>query len=147
MMSGKVLWYGLITALGIALLLPGAMLFLHFAALSNIGVSEGEGFSTLGLLSLATVLFGVVYLISLFKIILQQKHPCRWCHYSCIAYATYSGLMIGYLTSGDFAHQLQSSGLMYAISNHLPRLGYIAIAVIFIAVMLANLKATQTAHS
>ena len=122
--------------LGIAVLVPAFVLFIHLAFLGNVASSADSAETPMATwLSIGTLFGGVAYLIALGMFAWRPHTVCRWCLYWLIGFSIYVAGMIGYISSGNFAQQVKTSGLLSALSSNAQDLLYIAVPLIFVVLL------------
>jgi len=146
-MQGKVsMTFNVVTCVfGIAVLVPAFVVFLQFAILGNVAKSETDSAGTplATWLSLGTLFGGIAYLIALGMFAWRPQANCRWCLYCLIGYSIYVAGMIGDIVLDDFAHQMKTYGLVSALSNHVPDLLYVAVPLLFVALLIFRPRVEQ----
>src|SRR6266513_1032900 len=129
---------------GLAVLVPAFVLLMQVGILGNIAAgTDSKGLPLTTWLGIITLLGGIAYLIALGLLVWRPQRNCQWCLYCSIGYATYVAVMIGYVSSGNFAEQVKTSGLVSALSDHVPDLLYVAVPLLFIALLMFRPRVEQ----
>src|SRR6266849_2939375 len=129
---------------GFAVLVPAFVLFIHLAFLGNVAAgTDSKGMPLTTWLGIVTLLGGIAYLIALGLLVWRPQRNCQGCLYCSIGYAMYVAVMIGYISSGNFAEQVKTSGLVYALSNHVADLLYVAVPLLFVALLIFKPRVEQ----
>ena len=114
-------------AIGLLVLLPAFVIWMHVAVLANLARSEGlEGNWHALLIPLATI----AYLVALSIWAFTKRRSLVRDGY-LIVYCGYIAGLLAFISSGNFLHQLGLYGPVIAFTNHLEDFAYLAAPVIF----------------
>jgi len=129
----------------LAVLVPAFVLCMQFAVQSNAAAVESAGVSVAMWLTVVTLLGGIAYVIALAVLAFSSQSDCHWCLYFLGGYALYVAGMIGYVSSGNFVHQLRTSGVVSALSNNALDVAYIVISLVLFVLIIAKSRLGQAA--
>jgi hypothetical protein len=119
---------GVRCAIGLLVLLPAFLIWMHVAVLANIARAEGaEANWHASVIPLTTLGF----LITLGSWAFTRR-PSLVRDMYMVAYCGYIVILSAYVSSGNFMHQLSLYGVGTALGNHLDNLAYLALALVFL---------------